>query len=152
MRFFLHMNTITFTILLSLGILLASVTNSPEEIIVGKWKEAEWTYEISDLNVEDKKLHPTDIKELVGQELMIHKSEKWEFLPNHKVIFYKKDKSKIVADWRIKGRGHILKILYDNGNIEIYDIKELNKDEFIINFDIGMEVRGIAKLIFKRES
>ena len=132
---------------------------APSSLIAGKWSEKEWKYELIDTHemVEgyvkgDKvKRLPESIEKKIREDVLLHQAEDWEFLPDGSLLLYKNDSEVIEAEWRLKGRGHILYIKYKDGNYEYYDIKELNEKEMILNFDIGMEVRGIARLVFERK-
>ncbi len=112
---------------------------NPERMIEGQWQETGWSYE----NIDKQDLVYHDIK-LTRK----HESESWKFVAGNLLYFYNGAEVASKATWKIKGRGHILQITYDDGQTEIYDIKELNKQELILNFDIGMESRGIARLVF----
>ncbi|WP_194775662.1 hypothetical protein [Pararhodonellum marinum] len=124
-------------------IFLSLSSDNPEKLILGDWQELEWSYEKAD----DLPLFYYDLSKIIK-----HEAEKWVFKDGRKIEFHKDNELVTVADYVIKGRGHILKLTYPNGKEERYDIKELNHNEMILNFDIGMETRGIAKLTFKRKS
>lgn len=114
---------------------------NPERMIKGKWKETTWTYE----NLDKSSFIYHDVR-------MAHKheSEAWKFIDNNQVHFYNGDEIAARATWKIKGRGHVLQLTYEDGDTELYDIKELNNHELILNFDIGLESRGIARLVFTK--
>lgn len=115
--------------------------NNPEAIIIGQWEEKDWAYE---------KLDDKSLLELGIENFKKHEAETWVFKENNTVEFNKGDRLIALAEWHIKGRGHILKIDHSDGTEELFDIKELNDSELVLNFDIGMETRGIAKLIFAK--
>jgi hypothetical protein len=50
--------------------------------------------------------------------------------------------------WKLKGRGHILELEYDNRIVEHYNLTELNDNTMVLNFDSDIQVKGIAKLTF----
>jgi hypothetical protein len=133
--------TIFGLILLTSGAIVLAYYFNPERLIKGKWMETTWSYE----NVDKTSFLYHDIR-------MQHKheSEAWRFMNNNQLLFYNGDDVAAKATWKIKGRGHILQLTYEDGDMEVYDIKELNDHELIINFDIGMESRGIARLVFTR--
>lgn len=86
------------------------------------------------------------------RNLIRHEAETWCFLPDGRLrLVFENDSIITEARWVMKGRGHILKIIYDAETFELYDIKELTKNEMVLNYDIGMEVRGIAKLKFEKQ-
>jgi hypothetical protein len=146
----------TFLIVFGFAFTLNRVTESPEVTITGKWVEAEWTYDLKsdkkNYTEQELKKVPDHVKNLVGQNFKIHSAETWNFLPNNRLILTKKNGEQVHGEWRIKGRGHVLKMMFDDGTHEYYDIKELDSNRLEINFDIGMEVRGIARLTFERQS
>ncbi len=130
--------SIVLTIVLAISLVFAY---NPERMIRGKWKETNWSYE----NVDKTSFLYHDIR-------MVHKheSESWRFMPRNQLHFYNGDDVTGKATWKIKGRGHVLQLTYEDGDTELYDIKELNDQELILNFDIGMESRGIARLVFTK--
>ncbi|MDB5271685.1 MAG: hypothetical protein JWO58_52 [Chitinophagaceae bacterium] len=127
--------------LLTIGALSLVIRYNPESMIEGQWKETAWSYE--KIDTRDFVYH--DIK-----LLRKHTAESWKFMTNHQLYFYNGHDIIAKAKWKMKGRGHILQLLYEDGTTETYDIKELNKDELVLNFDIGMESRGIARLVFNK--
>lgn len=139
-----------FTLLfVAFFIAMGSFTESPEMTILGRWKEAKWEYEKTQEVITDEKFS-AEIKELIGERLFIHKAEVWRFLPEQKLILIHADGSQDIGSWVLIGRGHILKIIYQGNTIEQYDIIELNNEQMVLNFDIGMEIKGIAKLTFRK--
>ncbi len=135
-----------------LFVTLMSMSKNPENSIEGQWEELVWEYEKVDIN-ENSSLGfnsiSTYVKEMVGENLVIHQVEQWNFLPNGKLILKGKEYSKQVS-WCMKGRGNILEIKYDNQNVEHYNVTELSKDKMILNFDTDIHTRGIARLTFKK--
>ena len=130
-------------LLLISGAIVLAYWFNPERLIKGKWMETTWSYE----NLDKSSFLYHDIR-------MQHKheSEAWRFMNDNQLLFYNGEDIATKATWKIKGRGHILQLTYEDGDTELYDIKELNDHELIINFDIGMESRGIARLVFTRVS
>jgi sporulation protein YlmC with PRC-barrel domain len=136
-----------FTFLLSYSI-------TPEKTIAGEWEEMEWEYEKVNKVGDSVILNSTNtsnLKELLGKELIIHEAENWIFSENGELVLKEGENSKIVS-WRIKGRGHVLKIKYNNDTIEYYNITKLTDDELVLNFDSNIQARGIAKLTFRKIS
>lgn len=143
--------TVAFGLGLMLFLSLISMANNPETKIEGQWEELSWKYEKADWdhinkfgneNLSDK------IKNMVSQNLVIHKTEKWKFLPDGKLLLEGKGYSKIIS-WAIKGRGNILELKYGN-NVEHYSLSELSADKLILNFNTDAQTRGIARLTFKK--
>lgn len=133
-------------------LIMIFLAESPEQVIVGEWTEQAWEYER--VNKANGDSVPTkeitdEVKHLIGQNLIIHQAETWQFLPNGKLKLLG-DKANKTASWNIKGRGHILTLQYQNTNFENYNISELTDTSLVINFDADIEVRGVAKLIFKK--
>jgi hypothetical protein len=129
--------SITLTLLLTLGF---SASN-PENVILGEWQETDWAYE----KIENESVYDLGLKEIKK-----HEAEKWIFTEDNTLEFYKEGKKIATGNWTMKGRGHILRIDHEDGGLELFDIKELNDGTLVLNFDIGMETRGIAKLVFSR--
>ncbi len=129
------------------------MAKSPEMIIEGEWKELAWEYEKADIKTFSSKASEDNdssyIKDIAGQDLVIHKAEKWIFCPNGKLILKGENYTKEIT-WNIKGRGNILELKYDNNNIEHYSLTELENDKLILNFDTSAHTRGIARLTFEK--
>lgn len=115
----------------------------------------EWKYEKVNKVGDSVILNSTNtnnLKHLLGKNLIIHEAENWIFTDDGKLILKEGENSKTVS-WRIKGRGHVLKIKYDDTDvIEYYNITRLTEDEMVLNFDSNIQARGIAKLTFKRKN
>jgi hypothetical protein len=131
-------------------LLLTSASNAPQRMIVGEWVELNWEYEgenlggISDTEYEKR---AADIRNAIGQNLVIHRAETWQFSPDGRLSLFKNGSERIVK-WHLKGRGHILQLKYDNGTTENYSINKLGRDTMEIHFETDMQARGIAKLLF----
>ncbi len=141
-----------FALGISLFILLISMSNNPENAIEGQWKELVWEYEKVDKNdtiTNDYNTVSDFVKDVVGENLVIHKAESWTFKPNGKLILKGSNYSKEV-NWTIKGRGNILEIKYDNNNCEHYSLTELSDNKLVLNFDTDTHTRGIARLTFEK--
>lgn len=136
-----------------LFVTLLSMAKSPEITLEGEWKELVWEYEkvdkINDTTKEDFNNVTDYVKDVVGQDLVIHKAEKWIFCPDGKLILKGKNYSKEIA-WNIKGRGNILELKYDDSNTEHYSLTELTDNRFVLNFDTDTHTRGIARLTFTK--
>jgi hypothetical protein len=126
--------------------------SEPEKLLEGCWTETAWDYERADAN--DVPRHWKDgvrVQQYADRQVVRHEAEAWEFKPGELVI-HGLDGETHVAHWRLKGRGHVLTLWHDDERFEVYDIKELDRDELILHYDMGMEVRGIARLEFERTS
>lgn len=131
---------------------LISASKNPETAIVGSWNELAWEYEKVNKNdtlKRDFDTISTYVKEVVGQNLIIHKAEKWVFLPKGKLLLKGTNYTKEV-NWCIKGRGNILELKYDNANTEHYNIGEISKNKLTLNFESDTHTRGIVRLTFKK--
>ena len=133
-----------------LFISLISISKNPEIEIEGEWSELTWEYEKADKNettTQDFTSISNYVKDLIGENLVIHKAEKWKFYPNGKLILEGNGYEKEVS-WSMKGRGNILEIKYDDQNVEHYNLTELSRDKLVLNFDTDTHTRGIARLTF----
>jgi hypothetical protein len=129
--------------------------NSPELMIVGKWKEVEWFYEKSDLpELKDSAnggAIEAALRSTISENLVIHQSEEWNFRPNSTLTLQKEQQSPVDLHWKLKGRGHILKLMYDDeGILEVYQIKELTENRMVLHFENDIHARGIVKIVFER--
>lgn len=142
-----------FPACLALFILLLSQDKSPDRKIVGKWREVSWEYEkVNRENAEllpDRKIHE-HVRNELAQDLIIHRAETWEFLPNGKLLLHKGDGSTVRLDWKLKGRGHILKLNYANQKTEYYDLNELSQDGMTLYFDVEIQAKGIVRMTFEK--
>jgi len=142
-----------FAVGVFLFVILIGMANSPEATIEGEWKELVWEYEkvdkINDTTKSDYDNVSYYVKDVAGQDLVIHKAEKWIFCPNGKLILEGEDYSKEIS-WNIKGRGNILELKYDNNNVEYYSLTELSDNKLVLNFDTNTHTRGIARLTFEK--
>ncbi len=127
-------------------------SESPEKTIIGQWKEQKWEYEKVNRVNGAAPLRPYTSEEtryLAAQNLVIHESEKWTFLPGGKLKLSGRNSERIVA-WHIKGRGHVLELRYDDNETETYNLTRLNDRQMVLNFESDVQVRGIAKLTFEK--
>ncbi|HEY9044737.1 MAG TPA: hypothetical protein VIN08_02530 [Ohtaekwangia sp.] len=127
---------------------------SPEQLIVGSWREQAWEYERVHARKDLEKLRRQEpisqvVKDQLGKHLIIHSAEQWLFRPNG-ILVLQGASAKTEVKWKIKGRGHILELEYHDHMIEHYNLTELTSEQMVLNFDSDMQVRGVAKLTFKR--
>ncbi|GGD32406.1 hypothetical protein [Flavobacterium orientale] len=142
--------TLVFVVIVATIITTISLSQSPEKKIVGQWNELSWEYERVDMvNDTNNKEITDDVKKIIGQHLLIHEAETWKFLSNGKLVLKAGENERLV-DWKIKGRGHILQLKYDNDVVENYNLTELNNNVMVLNFDSEIQARGIAKLTFEK--
>jgi hypothetical protein len=126
----------------------------PESALVGRWKEVSWRYEKVDRpEVEGKWIDGIRFRSYSDRQVVRHEAEHWDFKPERELEITHRNGDRVRARWRLKGRGHVLTIRHsDSGEFEVYDVKELTPDEMILQYDMGLEVRGIARLEFRRAS
>jgi hypothetical protein len=143
-----------FAFIITLFVLLLFFSNNPEKQIEGEWKELSWEYEKVDkpkdsTTILSYKTSSDFVKQIVGENLIIHQAESWNFLPNGQLVLSNL-KGKKIVQWRLKGRGNILEIKHNKDTVEHYNVTKLENGQLILNFDSDMHVRGIAKLTFER--
>lgn len=133
---------------------LIGSSSNPEDVILGNWQEVAWEYEkpIAPIESDSGKAITDDIKGRLAQDMVIHKAERWEFMPDGRVRLIDSNDDTVVVNWKFKGRGHILKLHYDDGVDEFYNVVELNRDELILHFYVEMQAKGIAKITFRRSA
>ena len=126
----------------------------PEQQLIGKWQEVEWVYDKVDVNqnssLAEKRALKNDLRHQVSENLIIHKSEVWEFKDDGDLILKKENGEIETLKWRLKGRGHILKLRHSDDVLEFYQIKSLGKDSLTIHFENDNHARGIIKIVFSR--
>ncbi len=126
----------------------------PETSLLGTWKEVSWTYEKVDLP--EKRDTSSDgfleeqLKNEISKDLIIHKSEYWTFDREAGLRLSKKGAADQNLNWRLKGRGHILKIKHDDSIHEVYQIKELSDKKLVLHFENDMHARGIVRIEFEK--
>lgn len=125
-------------------------THHPENLLRGEWKEVSWNYERVDKtnSITKNKLDDEVIQE-ISKHLMIHQAEKWVFEKNS-FLTLKSKQTKTKLKWNLKGRAHILELIYANGMTEYYQIKELKKNKLVLHFENDIHARGIVKIIFTK--
>ncbi len=127
----------------------------PEKAILGSWKESSWTYEIVDSKSAKKdstltEKNPT-LEHDVFSQLIIHKSEQWNFGRNSSLVLDKQNQRPVKVKWNLKGRGHILKLTYAGDTIEYYQIKELTDKRMVLHFENDVHAKGIVKIVFTKK-
>jgi hypothetical protein len=134
-------------------LVLVGCGTNPESLLLGKWDEVAWSAEkVDDYDHSTPRwIDGVSFPEFAQRRIVRHEAEKWVFQPERVLEIVLRDGRRLQARWRLKGRGHVLTIRYpDTGELEVYDIKELTRDRLVLHYDMGMEVRGIAKLEFRR--
>jgi hypothetical protein len=140
------------------ALLLLSVTGcgtSPESLLVGQWEEVAWrTEKLPDRDPSQTKwIDGIRFRDYSDRRIIRHEAEHWQFRPDRTLLITLRSGERVRARWRLKGRGHVLTIRYpDTSELEVYDIKKLTEERLVLHYDMGMEVRGIARLEFRRNA
>lgn len=128
---------------------------NPESALVGEWTEVAWhTEKLPDQDaMESKWIDGIRFPEYAQRRVVRHEAESWVFHPDRTLEIRRHNGDDLEARWRLKGRGHVLTIRYpDTGELEVYDIKELDEERLVLHYDMGMEIRGIARMEFRRRA
>jgi len=145
---------VIFLMVMSGLILGRNAVVNPEQLIIGTWTEKAWEYEKVNTIRDLKELTRTDtmaqtVKDQLGKHLLIHSAEVWEFRESGLLVLKGKNSEKI-ARWKLKGRGHVLELEYEDKVKEHYNLTELTENNMVLNFDSDIQVKGIAKLTFDK--
>jgi hypothetical protein len=126
----------------------------PEKELVGVWDEVDWQYDKVDKlkgsSAALKEKLRFDIKNQISNDLIIHEAEQWSFQNNGKLVLKNKNGKEEIVEWRLKGRGHILKIKHYSGVIEYYQIHQLDNNTLLLYFENDNHARGLVKITFKK--
>lgn len=128
--------------------LLYQADDNPEKRILGSWQEIDWQYERVDVPGRSKEI-TANLKEAIGNHLVIHEAESWHFLPHGELIL-RKENSETRANWKLKGRGNILQIIYGKDIFEHYTLAVLGNGRMDLHFEADVQARGIARLRFEK--
>lgn len=139
---------------LCLFLVLMTNASSPDRLILGNWEEVAWQYEKVNVHPDEETLAGQVIEDgrrhRIASGLIIHKAEKWQFLPEGILRLSKGRASNNLVQWSLKGRGNVLIMKYDQALEESYTIAKLTENEMVLHFHTDIEVRGIAKITFKK--
>ena len=134
-----------FTLLLLVSAIELYKSLSPEKLLVGKWQETSWEYAKVNHNGDLKNFQlPTDHKDEIYKNFVIHDSEIWEFDRNGSLILSGTQNPKERLRWSLKGRGNVLELTHNNQGIENYQIQQITNGSLVIHFNIDLQVRGIV--------
>lgn len=143
--------------MLSLALLAATLAlatgcgPSPEELIAEKWVESSWSYEKLDRPTDEmRRFEGIRIAAFEGRAVFRHEAEYWRLYPDGRFEISLSSGEMLRGRWRLKGRGHILTLRHERGGVEVFDVKDISADRLVLNFDLGMEVRGVGSLTFRR--
>jgi hypothetical protein len=124
-----------------------------ESKLVGNWEEKVWRYEKANKKgnyLLSKKAIDDEVVDLISKDLLIHKTEYWLFHPSGYLKLKKKGGEAMVVKWRLKGRGNLLKLKYNNKLTEYYQVIELKANHLVLFFENDVHTRGIVKIEFNR--
>lgn len=132
-----------------------SLVHSPEELLVGQWSERSWEYDrVCDKETKDKYLDGGIEEIQIGSDeggLLLHEYEDWTFLPNGNLHIKDSNNVLHVYKWCLKGRGDILVVKNrQNEILEHYKIGSIDRNEMVLNFELDIQVKGLARLTFKK--
>lgn len=133
-------------------VLLAGCGDHPEALLEGRWRESGWEYEkfVEKPRTSAKWVDGIDLPGFAERSVIHHEAEYWDFRRGGALVIAKRDGTRLHARWHLKGRGHVLTVRTSDPSFEVYDVKGLDEKELVLNYDVGMEVRGIARLTFRR--
>jgi hypothetical protein len=128
----------------------------PDKLLEGTWEEVNWNYEKVDGHLKHDSISQSFIEEVVkykiSKHLVIHQAERWTFKKGATLVLHKEGQEDVVVRWQLKGRGHILKLIYNDGKTtEYYQIKDLDKGKLTLHFENDVHARGIVKIEFTKK-
>lgn len=154
-----NMRTLVFSLFLLLSIGTYSFIRlqlpSPESFLLGEWNEREWNYERFS-NTEFLQQHDSNNVVLTHvpsteKGLLFHEHERWEFNKDGLLQIVDNQEQVHAYKWCLKGKGDVLLIKNHNDEVlEHYKITHLDKDSMVLNFELDIQVKGLARLTFKR--
>lgn len=125
----------------------------PEARLMGEWKEVAWTYEKVDQTNPDVGTKATLSEELrneITKGMVIHESETWRFERGSALVLQKNGARNDTLQWKLKGYGHMLELVFGDNHQEVYNVRELKDDELVLQFNNDMIARGVVKIVLKR--
>lgn len=137
------------------GVALSVVLSGahPERRLLGEWKEVSWSYEKIDPTHHDIAKGASLSEELrkeITKGLVIHESETWRFAPASELVLRKNGSRNDTLQWKLKGHGHMLQLVFGDAHEEVYQLRELKEDEMVLQFNNDMIARGVVRIVFKR--
>ena len=139
--------------MVALVVLCQACEGGPEAQLVGRWQQSGWAYEKLDSpEARPECSYGRHIEAFEGRSIARHEVEYWEATDDGMLEVVLSNGTHRMGRWRLKGRGHMLTIRYGDGSVEVYDIKELDTARLTLRFDLGVEVRGIARFDFRRQT
>ncbi len=146
-------------LILLVGVVLFTFTRlkiqTPEDLLIGDWSESSWQYERV-AKLAHKRESCSDslseaLKEHLGKDLFLHENETWTFYPDGRLKISVPEGPRKNYFWRLKGRGDVLVIKDENRQpMEHYKITQINKKTLTLNFELDIQVKGLARMSFKK--
>lgn len=135
----------------AVGVLLTGTR--PEAQLLGQWEEVSWTYEKVDpapLDVSTGVLIGQELRNEITKGLVIHESETWRFEPGAALVLQKNGERDDTLQWKLKGYGRMLELVYGDKHHEVYKVREVKNDEMVLQFNNDMIARGVVRIVLKR--
>ncbi|MEQ8337050.1 MAG: hypothetical protein RIA62_06875 [Cyclobacteriaceae bacterium] len=129
--------------------------NDPEELLIGNWQEVSRSYERIDdpkktlfawIGASDDEKHHEVTREIA------HDGDIWHIEQQGQLSLNNKDYGHKNVIWKLKGRGNILELVYNNTTSEVYSIQEITDDKMVLYFNTDLQVRGIVKMVFEKKN
>ncbi|MCC5929750.1 MAG: lipocalin family protein [Cyclobacteriaceae bacterium] len=122
---------------------VAACEYNPERSIVGDWKAISHEYVKADAGAA--------LSHLESHNAELPVADTWRFKENNTLYFIYNHKIIDSAEWKLKGRGHLVSIVYHGREPEKYQIRQLSKEDLVIYYNLKKDVRAIAKIEFQRQ-
>jgi hypothetical protein len=122
-------------------------------MLVGCWRESEWKFERVDGDVRSMGRWSDGVRLRAYPDRLVaqHEAETWVFRDDRILEIVSRSGQRKRARYRLKGRGHMLTLRPSGASgLEVYKLEDLDGDRLVLDYDVGMEVRGIARLTFER--
>ncbi len=144
---------LAFTGLVSASVGVLITGKRPEAQLLGQWEEVSWTYEKVDPTSVDVSTGVSIGEELrneITKGLVIHESEMWRFEPGAALVLQKNGERNDTLQWKLKGYGRMLELVYGDQHQEVYKVREVKDDEMVLQFNNDMIARGVVRIVLKR--
>tara|TARA_B100000989_G_C19427772_1_gene421577 strand:+ start:358 stop:852 length:495 start_codon:yes stop_codon:yes gene_type:complete len=127
--------------------------NDPEKLLIGNWQEVSRSY----AKIDDPKksligwldVIEGKINDEANKNIIVHDTETWRISSKGQLALEKESGHEHLA-WKLKGRGHILELAYNNSLSEYYSIQEISDDKMVLYYNTDLQVRGIVKMVFEK--
>jgi len=148
---------ISIAVLIPLALLMSAYVLrgnylSPEQKLMGEWKEVSWTYEKADnkgsVNFNDEPISEA-MKHMISRSKIIHQAETWSFTADSGLVLNTQHK-RLNVNWALMGSSNILRLKYNDEFEEHYNLVELSEKQMVLHFENDNLTRGIVKIIFEK--